>query len=89
MDKEVYSTKEFADYAKKYLVLVKVDFPMKKAQSTAVKRGNEQLKEKYNIEGFPTLIVVDTQGKEVGREVGYGGDGPKAVIAQLANFRSK
>ncbi len=85
----MYSTKEFADYAKKNLALVKVDFPMKKKQSTALKRANEELKDKFNVDGFPTLVVLDSEGKEAGRQVGYGGGGPKAVIAKLESFKKK
>jgi thioredoxin-related protein len=89
LDKEVFSTKQFGDYAKKNLVLVKVDFPMKKALKPALKRANQELKEKFDIEGFPTFVVLNSDGKELGREVGYAGDGPKPVIAQIEQFRKK
>lgn len=88
MDKEVYSSKEFIDYAKKNLVLVKVDFPMKKRQSEALKQANEALKRQFEIEGFPTLIVLDGEGNKLAQEVGYDGSGPKPVIAKLEKLKT-
>jgi len=39
------------------------------------------------IDGYPTLIVLDTDGKELGRQVGYDpGSGAAAVIAKLKSF---
>ncbi len=87
MDKDVYSSKEFTDYAKRNLVLVKVDFPMKKRQSAALNQANEALKREFEIEGFPTIVVLDSQGKKLAQEVGYDGRGPKPVIAKLEKLK--
>ena len=70
LNKEVFSTPEFAKYAKKNLVLVEVDFPHRKKLSDAQKRANEALSNKYGIEGYPTLILLDGSGKKVG-ELSY------------------
>src|SRR5437870_8783223 len=51
LNKEVFSKSEFADYAKKNLVLVEVDFPHAKKQSQELKKANAALKEKYEIKG--------------------------------------
>src|SRR5213593_3012649 len=49
LNKEVFSKSEFAEYAKKNLVLVEVDFPRRKAQSADQKKANEALQGKYNV----------------------------------------
>ena len=85
----MYQTQEFADYAKKNLVLVEVDFPRKKALSAAQKKANEALKEKYKVEGFPTLVILHSEGRKLGEEVGYGGGGPKPLIATLEKYKNK
>ena len=85
----MFSTKEFADYAKENLVLVEVDFPARKAQPAALKKANQKLKEQYKVEGYPTLLILSSDGKKLGEEVGYGGGGPKGVIAQLDKYRKK
>jgi protein disulfide-isomerase len=89
LDKEVYSSKEFKDYAKKNLVLVKVDFPMKKRQSEALKQANEALKRQFEIEGFPTMVILDSEGHKLGQDAGYDGTGPKPVIATLEKLKKK
>jgi thioredoxin-related protein len=88
LNKEVFSTPEFADYAKKNLVLVEVDFPNKKPQSAELKKANEALQEKYKIEGYPTVIVLNSEGKKVG-ELGYQDGGPKPFIAKLERLQPK
>jgi protein disulfide-isomerase len=85
---EVFSKPEFSEYAKKNLVLVEVDFPRKKQQSEELKKANQALQEKYKIEGYPTIIVLDGNGKKVG-ELGYQPGGPKAFIAELDKLKSK
>jgi protein disulfide-isomerase len=87
LDKEVYSSKEFTTFAKKNLVLVKVDFPKKKKQSDSLKKTNEALMEKYGVEAFPTMVILDSEGKKLGQEIGYDGHGPKGVIAQIEKYQ--
>jgi protein disulfide-isomerase len=84
---EVFSKPDFAEYAKKNLVLVQVDFPRAKPQSDALKSANQALQEKYKIEGYPTIIVLNGNGKKVG-ELGYQPGGPKAFIASLDKLKS-
>lgn len=82
LDKEVFSTPEFASYAKEKLILVKLDFPKIKPQSETEKRQNNELAEKYKIEGFPTIIVLDSKGKLLGK-LGYEPGGPQAFLDHL------
>lgn len=88
LDKEVFSTPEFKEYAAKNLVLVEIDFPRKKAQSDALKQQNRKLQKQYNIEGYPTIVVLNSNGKEVGR-LGYKPGGPKVFIADLDKLKNK
>ena len=70
LDKDVLKSAEFADFAKDNLNLVKVDFPRKElaAEQTA---NNQQLKNRFGIRGYPTMVLVNKFGKEIGRQVGY------------------
>lgn len=87
--KEVLDTEDFKQYADKNLVLVEIDFPNKKKQSDELKKANRELKNKYKVSGFPTYVVLDGDGKEVGRQVGYARGGAEAFIAKLDGFKSK
>jgi protein disulfide-isomerase len=88
LNKEVFSTPEFAAYAEKNLVLMEVDFPNQKKQTDELKAANEKLQEKYKVEGYPTIIVLDSEGKKVG-ELGYMAGGPKAFIEALEKLKKK
>lgn len=64
MRKNVFTKKEFVDAASKKFVLVELDFPN---GDKAVKEKNQPYAEKYNIEGFPTIILFNSDGKEFTR----------------------
>lgn len=85
--KEVLDSGQFQDYASKKVVVLDVDFPDKKPQSSELKKANADLKDKYKINEFPTLVVLDQNGKEIGR-VDYEDDGPKAFIAKLEKVKA-
>jgi protein disulfide-isomerase len=82
LEAEVFSKPEFAEYAKQRLVLVTVDFPRAKPLSDEVRRQNRALAEKYGVEGFPTIVVLNGDGKPVGA-LGYQPGGPSAFIEEL------
>ena len=64
MRKNVFSKKDFVDAASKKFILVELDFPK---GDKALKEKNQPLAEKYKIEGFPTVILFTSEGKEFTR----------------------
>jgi protein disulfide-isomerase len=70
LNRDVFSKPEFAKYAKDNLVLVEVDFPRNKKQTAEQKKANADLAAKYKIQGYPTIIVLNGDGKQVG-ELNY------------------
>ena len=76
LEKEVFSTPEFKKYAEKHLVLMEVDFPRRKYIPPQIMQQNEALSKKYGVEGYPTIVVLDAEGKTLGQFV-YGDGGPK------------
>jgi len=88
LDKEVFSKKEFLDYAKKNLVLVEVDFPSKKKLSAETKKQNAGLAKKFKVEGFPTIVLTDAKGKKFAT-TGYQEGGPKAYVKHLGKLLEK
>jgi len=71
IDEEIFSKSDFKKYAKANLVLVELDYPRGKSQTKKLKEQNAALKSKFGISGYPTLIVVDAEGKEQARWGGY------------------
>lgn len=82
LNKEILSTPEFAQYAQDKLALVELDYPHHKAQPNNVRVQNRTLATRYNITGFPTVIVLDSTGKAVAR-LGYQEGGPGPFLSQL------
>lgn len=89
LKKSVFSSPEFAAFAKTNLVLVEVDFPKHKKLNPAQKKANEALSEKYTVEAFPTVIVFDSKGKQLLRDSGYDGSSGKAFVTKLQRLASK
>lgn len=82
---EVFDKKEFTEYVKENFVLLKLDFPKNIAQSDEVKAKNEDLAKKFKITGFPTIVILDSSEKEIGR-TGYQQGGAEKYIAHLQSF---
>jgi thioredoxin-related protein len=89
LNQEVFSKPEFQEYAQKNLVLVELDFPNKKPQSDALKAANRKLKEQFKVSGFPTLVGLNADGKELWKQVGYLSGGPPAFIGKIEQARKK
>jgi len=89
LHKTVLTSTEFKSYADKNLVLVEVDFPRQKDQTEELKAANKALAKKYEIDGFPTVIVLDAEGKELTKKVGYEGETPQDFIAELEKLKTK
>lgn len=64
MRKNVFSKKEFVEQASKDFILVELDFPQGDKE---LKKKNDPHAKKFNIEGFPTVILLDREGKEYSR----------------------
>jgi len=82
----VFSKPEFREYASKNLVLIELDFPKRKQIPQEVRNQNLQLAVRYQVQGFPTIVVLNGEGQKVG-ELGYMEGGPAAFIAQLERLR--
>lgn len=82
LKQQVLDTPEFKAFADKQLILQVADFPRRIEQPEALKEHNMQLAQKYGIVGFPTLIILNSDGKQIG-QMGFTPGGPEAFISQL------
>jgi thioredoxin-related protein len=89
LQKDTFSKPDFKKFAQESLVLVELDFPRGKTQSDELKKQNEELAEKFGVQGFPTLVLLDPQGKEATRNVGYFQGGPEAFIQWVESARNR
>lgn len=84
LKKEVFDQKEFAAVTKDF-VLVELDYPQKKKQSPEEKAKNKAWAEKFAIEGFPTILLMDSNGEPFA-QTGYQEGGPVKYLAHLAEL---
>jgi thioredoxin-related protein len=84
LKKEVFDQKEFAAVTKDF-VLVELDYPQKKKQPADEKAKNKALAEKFSIEGFPTIMLLDANGEPFA-QTGYVAGGPAMYLPHLAEL---
>jgi thioredoxin-related protein len=86
---EVFKHDAFKDGVKDTFVLVEIDFPKDKTKvSDEVRAQNEKLKDLYGIEGFPTILLTDADGRPYA-STGYQAGGPEKYVAHLNELRTK
>lgn len=88
LDREIWSTATFQEYAEDHFILVKADFPRKKqnALPAELEVQNKALAERYNQQGyFPLVVVLDENGNVLG-ETGYKKISPEAYVELLASI---
>jgi thioredoxin-related protein len=88
LDKEIWSTESFQAYAKDNLIMLKLDFPRKRANklSKEQKKHNGQLFNRYNKPGtFPYVAVINAEGKLLGTS-GYKNISVEEYIKELDGF---
>ncbi len=85
LEDEVFSKRDFRKYADENLVCVLVDSPRRKKLSTKLKKQNDQLKQKFAIRGFPTVLLLDPQEELLGR-TGYREGGASAYVEHLESI---
>jgi thioredoxin-related protein len=82
---EVFSKPEFAGFASENLVLLEIDFPRQKPMPAEVKKANGKLADQYKVGGYPSVHVLDADGKSLG-QTGYLPGGPKAFVEKIKSI---
>jgi thioredoxin-related protein len=86
LKEEVFDQQGFKDAAPKNFVLVELDYPQQKEQPEAIKKQNDELREKYEIGGYPTVLLMNAKG-EVYAKTGYQDGGPEKYLTHLNGLR--
>ena len=71
LKRRVFHQPKFMQFANQHLVLVEVDFPRNKPLQRITQMQNEQLRRKYHVKAFPTLVLLDCYGSKLGERIGY------------------
>jgi thioredoxin-related protein len=95
LQNEVFKTKEFTDWATKNTIPIELDFPRRTKLDPALQKQNNELAQKFNVTGFPTVWFVrpvkngNTYNLEPVGKTGYVAGGPSAWIAGSNQIISK
>ncbi len=71
---EVLDDPEFAAWAGESFVLLEVDMPQRADVDPELLARNREICSRYAVDGFPTLLVLDEQGRALGGLAGFEGD---------------
>lgn len=65
LEENILRRSSFIDNVKERFVFVKVDFPLKKKLSQEIVSKNQKLKEQFQINGFPTVVICLPSGEKL------------------------
>ncbi len=85
LEKNIWESADFISYSKEHFVMLRADFPKKKANALSKDQQaeNDKLAETYNKDGlFPYVVILDKNGKIKG-STGYKNNTPAEYIALL------
>lgn len=91
LDKQVFSTDEFKEWANENVILLTVDFPRRIKLPAHIKAQNKTLSRAFQVRGYPTIHLFNPgkgsnpiEGITPLGKTGYVKGGPKAWIASIA-----
>lgn len=85
---EIFTQDAFKAYARENLVLLTLDFPRGIKLPAEEVAQNERLLNQFGVKGFPTIMLIDANGKEIAR-TGYQQGGAEAYVKHLKSLLSK
>jgi len=84
---DVLMQPEFIQFAEADLILVSVDFPQKIRLPLELKRQNRALAKTYHVDTYPTVVLVDVAGRELGRS-GFTYGGARTFVRMLQEWKA-
>lgn len=85
LNKEVLTQDAFKSLAESSLVLVNADFPRRTKLSEEQQAHNDKLAEQYGVQYFPTVLIMDQNGKVLDKLVGFPESGLDGFITFITD----
>lgn len=87
LKEEVFDHDPFKKGVADKYVLVELDYPRDKSKlDEKTIKQNAELKEKYPVQGYPTILLTDAKGRPYAK-TGYQQGGPDAYLTHLAKLQ--
>lgn len=88
LEHESLDTPEFAQAVGDKFIFVKLDFPVNSALPPALAAQNKQLQKRYNVRGFPSLVILEGHQQNQVGTTGYRPGGGRAFADHLLKIIS-
>jgi len=85
---EVFKQDAWKKGASAKYVFVELDFPQRRKLDDRQKAYNERMQALYGIQGFPTILVLDSNGQAYAK-TGYQEGGPEAYLKHLDELAAR
>ena len=86
LKEEVFSKEAFKKAAPDHFVMLELDFPKSVEQSESLKTQNSLLRDFYEIQGYPSIVLTDAEGRAYAK-TGYQKGGAEAYLSHLEELR--
>ena len=87
LEEEVFSKNGFTEKISETFVPVFIDSPQDKSRLSALaKEQNPELVDRYRIQGYPTVLLLDAEG-DVFAQTGYAAGGPEKYLQAVAEMQ--
>lgn len=88
LNDEVFKHEPFKAGVKDSFVLVEIDFPKDNSKLTEeTQKQNKELGEKYAVQGYPTILLTDAEGRPYAA-TGYQSGGPEKYVEHLNKLKA-
>jgi len=84
-DMMVLQTKVFQEYARSNLVLFQADLPRKNPLPEKINKQNIELRQKYGISKYPSVLLLDYEGKLIATK-NYEKSDPAIYVNELRSL---
>lgn len=83
LTRNTLETEDFASYADENFIMLELDFP--RAKGADISPENMRLLQKFSVQGFPTVILMDANENKLG-QTGYRPFTPKEYIKHITSL---
>ena len=87
--KKILISEIFMNYAKNRYVLINIDFPRNRPQADNQRLANQILAQKYHVQNFPTVLILESNGTEIQRVSDFNGTNPEQFVQLLSKTSNK
>jgi len=96
LQKEVFQTPYFTQWAKNNVILVELDYPRKKQLPEEIRQQNQTMQQVFQVQGYPTVHLVTPLVQQDGSvnfnplgQTGYAAGGPESWCANASAMIKK